>query len=372
VFLAAPLALLALRSREGRKMVIPCALLLLTYFGNIGTRFLIPCLPFVSLAMAIALEGAAPVLALLIVFHAVTSWPASVHRYTHAWALQGIPYKAALRIIPEEEYLGAHFDYQWARMVEKNVPPGKLVFTLSGLPDAYTTREILIAYWGGLNNDIGDALTMGWSKPWQPAKLSSFILPGKKYRRLRIVQTGAATFPEEQWNIHEMRLFHGGSELPRRPEWRLQAWPNPWGVQRAFDNSEATRWRSWETLRPGMWISVDLGREEAVDRVQLELSGDEWDAKMRLETTDANGRWIPLAVPTEDRPVRYSGSLRRAATYEAHLQGVDYFLIKDDDWGASDYAEFSGEWGLTRLEHAYGASLYRVNPDQVNPHEGNP
>jgi hypothetical protein len=322
--------------------------------------------------MLIALEGAAPALALLIVFHAVTSWPSSLPRYTHAWSLQGIPYKAALRMIPEEEYLGAHAEYHWARMVEQYVPPGKLVFTLTGLPDAYTRREVLIAYWGGLNNDIWDALTMGWNKAWQPARLSSFILPVGKYRRLRVLQIGAATIPEEQWNIHEMRLYHGGSELPRCPEWRLQASPNPWGVQRAFDNSEATRWRSWETLRPGMWIAVDLGREEAVDRVQLELSGDEWDAKMRLETTDAEGRWVALDVPTEERTIRYSSSLRRSATYEAHVRGVDYFLIKDDDFGASDYAEFSDDWGLTRLEHAHGASLYKVNPNleslpAVNP-----
>ncbi len=372
VFLAAPLALLALRSRAGRTLLIPGALVFATYFGNIGTRFLIPSLPFLSLAMALALEGVAPLLALLVVFHAVSSWPTVVARYTNAWSLHEIPYQAALRIIPEEQFLGAHTEYQWARMVEKNVPPGKLVFTFSGLPDAYTAREVLVSYWGALNNDIGDALTMGWSKPWQPAKLLSFILPDRKYRRLRVVQTGTATFPEEQWNIHEIRLFHGGSELPREGAWRLQAYPNPWGVQRAFDNSEATRWRSWETLRPGMWIAVDLGREEAVDRVQMELSGDELNARMRLEIADAGGRWIPLAVPTEERPVKYSGSLRRAAVYEAHLRGVDYFLIKDDDYGASDYADFTRAWGLTLLEHAHAASLYWVDPDAMNPAKGIP
>jgi Zn/Cd-binding protein ZinT len=121
-----------------------------------------------------------------------------------------------------------------------------------------------------------------------------------------------------------------------------------------------------------MWITVDLGREEPVDRVQLELSGDEWDAKMRLETIGANGGWVPLAAATEERTVRYSSSLRRAATYEAHLRGVDYFLIKDDDYGASDYAEFSHDWGLTRLEHAHGASLYTVNPPQVSQPGVNP
>ena len=362
VFLAAPLGLLALRNREGRKMLVPCALLLAVYFGNIGTRFLIPSLPFVSLAMALALEAAAPVLALLIIFQAASSWPSVLK--TNVWAVPSVPpYRAALRIIPEEQFLSSHSKYQWARMVERNVPRGKLVFTFTGLADSYTTREVLIGYWGALNNDVSDELSEGWIKDWQPNRLSIFFLPAQKYRRLRVVQTGtASTFREEQWNIHEMRFFHAGSELPRRPDWRLQASPNPWGVQMAFDNSEATRWKSWETLRPGMWMAVDFGREEPVDQVQVELSGDEWDVQMHVETTDAMGHWIPLAARTEERRIKYSGSIRRAATYEAHLQGIDYFLIKDDDWGAKDFAEDPAGWGWTLLEHAYGASLYRVNP----------
>jgi hypothetical protein len=365
VFLASPLALLALRGRDGRKLLVPFALLLATYFGNIGTRFLIPALPFLSLAMALALETAAPVLLVaLILFHAVASWPAVMLQYVNlgTWKLQFIPFRAALRIIPEEQHLGIQWNYQWARMVEHHVPPRKMVFTFSGLADAYTTREALIGYAGALNNDIADAITMGWAKERQPARLWIYSFPGRQYRRLRVVETGTASNYLEQWSIHELRFFHDGAELPRRPEWRLQASPDPWGVQMAFDNSEATRWRSWDTLRPGMWIDVDFGRDELVDQVKVELSGDEWDAQMRVEAADAAGRWAPLAGRSEERIVRYSGPIRRAATYEAHLRGVDYFLIKDDDWGAQDYSAFPESWGMTLLEHAYGASLYEVNP----------
>ena len=35
----------------------------------------------------------------------------------------------------------------------------------------------------------------------------------------------------------------------------------------AFDNSQATRWRSWEVAGPGMYIDVDFGYPEAVDEV---------------------------------------------------------------------------------------------------------
>jgi hypothetical protein len=365
VFLAAPLALLALRQREGRKLLLPCALVLLPYIGNIGTRFLISSLPFLSLALALTLEAAAPLLLVAVILvHAVTSWPSVMRTYsdTWVWSLRDIPFKAALRIIPEKIFLADHWDYQWARMIETEVPPGKLVFTFTGVPDAYTTREVLISYWGALNNDIGDALIMGWNKGWQPDKMWIFSVPKQKYRRLRLVQTGTATIRQEQWSVHEMRFFDDGMELPRRPEWRLEAWPDPWAVQRAFDNSEATRWRSWDTLRPGMWMAVDFGREQPVDQVRVELSGDEWEARMHLETMDATGRWVPLTAHLELQNALYPGLLRRAATYEAHLRGVDYFLIKDDDFGAKDYAEYPETWGWTRLDHAYGASLYRVNP----------
>jgi hypothetical protein len=353
---------LALRSREGRKLLVPCALLLAVYFGNIGTRFLIPSLAFISLAMALALEAAVPVLALLIVFHAVSSLPSVVAKYTTAWALHDVPYKAALRIIPEEQFLGSFPEYQWARIVERNVPRGKIVYTFSGLADAYTTREVLVSYWGGLNNDMSDTLSTGWIKLWQPEKVLIFFLPDSKYRRLRVVQTGTGTFREEQWSIHEIRFLHEGKELPRRPEWRLRASPNPWGVQMAFDNSEATRWKGWETLRPGMWIETDFGREEAIDQLHVELSGDEADARMHVETQREGGRWTPLAARSEERKVKYSGSIRRAATYEAHLRGIDYVFVKDDDWGAKEYAGSPESWGMTLLEHAFGASLYKVNP----------
>jgi hypothetical protein len=365
VFLAAPLALLALRSREGRKLLVPFALVLLPYAGNIGTRFLISTLPFLSLALALALESLAPALLIaVILFHAAASWPPFMRIYCDkwVWSLHEIPVRAALRIIPEGVYLADYQEYQWARMIETRVPPGKVVFSFTGVADAYTNREVLISYWGALNNDVGDALTMGWNKYWQPEKVWTFTLPNQKYRRLRLLQTATGTIPQEQWNIHELRFFHDGTELARRPDWRLQAWPDPWGVQRAFDNSDATRWRSWDTLRPGMWMSVDFGHDERIDEVRVELSGDEWEARMKLESMDASGRWIPLDARVEQRRAVYSGLLRKAATYDAHLRGVDYFLIKDSDFGAKDYAEYPESWGWTRLEHAFGASLYRVNP----------
>ncbi len=372
IFLAAPLALLALRSRSGRRLLAPCALILVTYFGNVGTRFLIPALPFIALTMAVALEPAAPLLVLLVALHAAASWPASLHRYTQAWTLQGIPFKAALRIIPEDRYLNDHFEYRWARMIEDHVPPGARVLIRSEVATAYTSRDVLMGYEGAFNEEMQDLLDVGWDSFSQPRKLWISSFPERRVRQLRVVQTGTGKIPEQQWDVHEIRFFHAGVELPRLSAWRLQAHPNPWGVQLAFDNSEATRWRSWEPLHPDMSIDVDFGREQPVDQVRVELSDADWNVRMRVEAMDANGIWTPLPGREELRVKPFEGSVRRAAGFELRARGVDYLLLKDTDWGAKDIAEDPARWGMTRLVYESGASLYRVNPYQVKPNQVKP
>ena len=57
VFLLAPLGLIALRRREGRQLWLAALVFGANYFSNISARFLIPPLPFVALAMMLALSA---------------------------------------------------------------------------------------------------------------------------------------------------------------------------------------------------------------------------------------------------------------------------------------------------------------------------
>ncbi len=167
VFLAAPLALFALRFREGRRLLFPGLLLLATFPANVGTRFLIPSLPFISLALALVLTIALRrkwLLALVVLVHAVASWPDGFNLWHkgYAWRLSDIPYKAALRLIPEQDYLQRDDGYGQARLVEENVPPGKRVFSLGALMDAYTTREVMVGYQAAYNSVLLDIFYSGW------------------------------------------------------------------------------------------------------------------------------------------------------------------------------------------------------------------
>src|SRR5207302_10842413 len=109
-----------------------------TYFSNISTRFLIPVLPFVALAMCLALERVPRVAVAVVVIHAVISWPSIVRRYCHpdAWHLVKVPYREALRIKPEEGFLESNLAYYGAtRMIDRVTPPGAAVFTEIPIPD---------------------------------------------------------------------------------------------------------------------------------------------------------------------------------------------------------------------------------------------
>ncbi len=348
VFLAAPMALAALRFRAGRRLLAAGAVMLAAYFLNIGTRFLIPSLPFFSLAMALALGNNTGLLQALMVIAAVTSWPTGVKVYadSNAWRLERIPFKEALRIIPQERYLRDFAVYNQARLIDANVPKGELVLAFLGVPDAYTSHEILVSYQAAFNETTADILNVGFIQNFQPRVVRTFTFPETDIRRIRVSTVNDS---RQQWSVHELRFFDRGVELPRRPEWRLRAWPNPWEVQLAFDNSPATRWRSWEHAAPGMYLEVDFGRSAAVDQVRIETSHDSDGVEVQVEGLAKN------PVVSEIEPPE---SIRHAATYEMRERGIHYLLIHETDAQAEDIRDDPDGWGLTEIAAGYGVRLY--------------
>ena len=360
-FLLLPLGLFALRRRIGRHLWIAGLLVFSPYFANIGTRFLIPCLPFFSLSIALAFGEAPLLLGGLMLAHAILSWPTMIQRYAdeHAWRLDRFPLRAALRRVEPDAFLTSVLpEYRAARMIDGNVPAGEGVLTQSGLPDAYIDREVRVSFQSASNEVLLDMFHMGWNVGIQPIRAHLFQFPETVSRRMRVQQIASAP-AAEQWNVHELRFFHKGVELPRRPEWRLQAWPMPWDVQRAFDNSGATRWRSWETASPGMYLDVDFGREETVDEIRVETSADSVSVRMQPEVMNAAGTWEPLPAQLQSIDVAPNPNSRRMATSEMHRLGLNYILLFDTDFGAEDVRQDPEAWGLTEIASVPGSRLYK-------------
>jgi hypothetical protein len=360
LFLLTPLALFALRFREGRQLLFAGLLFVSTYFSNIGTRFLIPMVPFVSLALALAVANLPWLLVMLVAATVIACWPTRYLSYCTpgAWRIEDVPVRAALRRQSEDAYLSRDADYNIVRMMGRVVPPGGRIFAIGQNGTSYLPRELLIGYHSAANEVMQDILWTPLVRDYQPALSLKFDFPAREFRKLRVVQKGSE--PEDQWSMAELRIFDGPNELPRDPGWRLTAHPNPWEVQMAFDNSPVTRWRSWQPASPGMYVEVDFPRPQPASSVTVEASDEMVNTRIALEGMGMDGQWSTVS----DHPVISAhpilSSLRMAAIAELKTRGIQYVLIHPGDFGADDFLRYPAAWGLSLAGEENGTRLYRI------------
>jgi hypothetical protein len=361
VFLLAPLGLLALRAPHGRLLLGAAAIVGLPYLGNIGARFLIPPLPFVSLAMGLVLSEwrfAALAVALL---HAVLSWPSVVALYAgpHNWQLSGVSWRDALRIETEAAFLESKKpDFAPVRLLDRILPQNAKVFTFRAVPEAYTSREVIVSFQSTPGLVMRDALLAAIQPDRQPTWRLRFEFAPEPLRRVRVVQ--AAFGQEVYWSVAELRVLRGGAELPRSPQWRLRSRPNPWYVQLAFDNSPVTAWTSADSISPGMYLEVDFGRLETIDTVLLEAAHGQDRIRLRLDGMDSTGAWRELVAYPKASDGALLPGLRRLAIEELKARGIRYMLIFENDWQANDFMMNSHQWGIRQLAEVNHARLYEL------------
>jgi hypothetical protein len=361
LFLLTPLALLALRFRAGRQLWLAAVIFGLPYATNVGTRFLIPAVPFLSLALALAFANIGWLLLTLTLAHAFLSWPWVANAYCNstAWRLNSIPIKAALRIEKEDAWLSRNAPfYSVARMIERTVPSGEKVFSFSQVADAYTTREIVVSFQAAENELLRDMMLIPLFADYQPNRLLTFRFAPRELRKIRLIQTEQAK--DLSWSVFELRVLNAGGEVPRAREWRLTAHPNPWDVQLAFDNSPVTRWRSWQTAEPGMFVEVDFGRSQQVDAVVVEASDAAYQTKVKLDGMDAQGQWTTVLKEPVETIRRAPLNLRVAATAELKARGINYVLVGLDDVRSDDFRLHSSLWGMKCVGVSGTTRLYRI------------
>ncbi len=372
LFLGAPLGLLALRDKLGRRVWVAALILALPWMTNIGTRFLIPSLVWLALAMGMAIwrrpgVAAGVVTGVLVAGHAVGSWPEAIEKWNkqQPWRLApAAPWRAALRLESEDQYLRRVLPgYAVARMIEEKVPPGKRVFSPDGVAEAYTSREVLVSYQCAQCEVLMDDLLGPVLREYGPVRVIRFDWSPRELRGVRLVQTGSDE--REMWSMHEVLLFAGVQYVAPQPSWKIRARPNGWDGARALDGDPATRWRSWWPLYPGMQYQVDFPGPLRLSALEVHASADQDQMRMRLEAQDALGRWLPLA--TRMRRADHEAprvEMKRLATWDLKRAGVDYILTDLRGEGMNvigpHLAKDPGAWGL-RLVGEYGPiRLYEI------------
>jgi len=358
VFFALPLALLALRRRAGRLCWLAAACLALPWFWNTGARFLMPALPFLALALVMALPR--PAVWGCMVLQAVACWPQIMGLYhpAYTWRLERVPWRAALRIEPDQNYLGRLInEYQTARMIEDRTRPGERVFALIAVATAYTDREVLGAWQSAQADDLTDALGVALTKgpvidvkaEWPSSALSGV--------RIRVPQAAPV-----EWQIHDILLFSGEAPIASNPPWQLSGWPNEWELPLAFDGNRATRWRTWEPIRAGMYVEADFGHPlvlsgalmtsaDPLPSVPFEFYGREGDGWHLLSSR-------PVAT---ERPM---GDVRMEATQALLRAGFRYILAYNGEGAkgaiGSAMAGHEAEWGLQKAGETGPVLLFRI------------
>lgn len=360
-FLLTPIALFSLRSPAGRRLLLTAACFLATYPSNVGTRFLIPSLPFLTIATMLPLAPFrfAPVAIALL--HVVLSLPAVIPQYSsqYAWRLDKWPWRQALRMKSEEEFLDSRLtNYSMARAMEKLVPPGRRVLGFSQVPEAYSTTNYVVAFQSAEGNGLRDIFLTALIKERQPVMRVRLRIPMTNTKAIRVVQNRDDS--GGQWSIGELRLWNKDTEVKRAPLWRLRAKPTLHEVQKAFDNSFATRWLSDHGRYAGMFVEVDFGRPELVDTIELWQANDQPWNSYHVEILTPSGLWSKAKTAIEPSELPPFEGMRRAVVEELLRRDVQYIMLQPDDYGLNDLQLNAKVWGVEEVAERHGSHLYRL------------
>ena len=361
LFLALPLGLFALRRRAGRLVWAAAILLALPWLTNTGARFLMPAVAMAALALGMALPRPAAWAAIAI--QAVLCWPQVLDAWEtrYSFRLHEFPLAAATGAEPESAYCQRRFEeYNVARMIARTTPPGSRTLALLSVATAYLDREVAVAWQSAEADQLLDTLrqaslystspTFDWKADWPPSTVRTL--------RFRMPQG----YPGE-WDIAEVELYSGDDRLFNSPQWTLAGWPNRWEAPLAFDGNLATRWRTWESVRPGMFLDLELGNPQRLTAAVLVTHTPAFRVPLEIHALDVRGQWhllsnAPRAIPRAPRDTRLEASraIRGA--------GFRYLLVPTGTGGNAPIGNVlvghEVEWGMERVGEAGRFYLLRV------------
>ena len=361
LLLALPLGLLALRKPAGRLCWAAAAIMVLPWFANTGSRFLMPSVTFAAFALGMALPTPAAWAAILL--QAVLCWPQLVANWEtrYGFRLHDFPLRAALRVESEEQYCRRSFDeYNVAKMIERVTPPDSRTLALLTVANAYLNRDVSVTWQSAEGERLLDSLRLASVYSGSPAYDWKASWPMESLRALRFRLPAGY---EGECDINEAQLFSAEFHIFSSPEWAVIAWPNRWEGPLALDGNIATRWRTWEPVRAGMYFEIDLDHPQLLSSAVLISHTPAYRPALEFYGQGTNGQWHLLSDhPTaEPRPPQ---DLRLEANRAIRRAGFRYLLAATGSGGNTSIGNIlvghEPEWGLERVGEAGRYYLFRV------------
>ena len=255
-FLLLPLALLALRSKRGRVLCGLACLLAVPFVTNTGARFLMPSMALGSIAMVSVIP--VPVAAGLVVAQGI----GAVYN-KRDWRLSGVPWEAALRIVPEHQYLKTRIgDFGMVDEIARTVPGSARIFACAALPEAYIRQEVLGFWQSKLAQRMYDALHFAHDSQGKDARLLSWRWkrnPPSAVRITALSEVHAST--GSGWYLYgpgEAATF-AVREGTRAAD--LLVWPGDPSQVRTEVLSRSGEWRGADRLAEHYSCRIDIRRD---------------------------------------------------------------------------------------------------------------
>ncbi len=370
-FLLAPLLLFAWRHPLWRPLMAAAVVAVIPWFSNTGTRFLLPALVFISIALALTVYRLPRYLSLaagcfVLAFHGIASWPSVIPKWhpEGLWILQGAPWAAALRMEPEAEYLRRRVPwYRTAEFVAKQGDAETRVLSLDPLPEAYFPARLRVSYQGARNEAVMRVLLAGVNHAFWPSRRLTVEWPGQDLTGLRLEQEGSHETSE--WSLSEIRLFSETQEFVPQSDWEIRAWPFPWGAAQAFDGNPWTPWITWEPVQPYTFIEVVFPQALPLVRTVITYPTNQYFSKFAYFGRDVHGEWRPLEATSSEEflPVRLAEG-RAWAGQELYHQGIDYLVGNTAGDGYNmivpPIESDPPAWGLEKVFEDGSLRTYRV------------
>ena len=318
IFLLAPLIVLIFRMSYAGHLFFWITLWLGVYTANIGTRFVIPVLPFLCLGLAsVATIRPAAGWALLYL-HGLLSWPANTTWYCNQYAYRMHP-DAILRAFQYDkpiDYLRTRDTYRITKILEAKTPPESAILSLYSMDRAYTDRRVIFAHQSAKAQVVEDLLLRGSQKiTTTPVLDCRFPTPVEA-----IEISGESKKDFDGWGISELTAFGLDG---RRKSISVKSTLNPWYLHSLVDGSLVTRWRSW-----GPAGSVKFAiRGSDVSMLRLtEPLGSNW----RVSGVEVRSGGLVIAACTPGGQA-VSEDLEQTAIQVVKDLGVTHVLLRSDD-----------------------------------------
>ncbi len=357
--LALPVGLIALRRQAGRWVWGAATILAVPWWFDSSARFLMPAIACAAFAVAMALPR--PLAWAAITVQGLLCWPQLMNLHDHhsLYRLDQFPLAAALRTVPEGNYLERHLeDFSVASMLERRTALGDMTLSLMPVAKAYLDRDVRVWWQSAESDRLAEAMRSAAFNSEGSLVVWTAAWPATSLQALRFVAPAAKA---GEFDVADVWLYSGKQWIAATPRWTLHAWPNAQEAPLALDGNLLTRWQSRQSVSGGMRLEIDFDRPLQISRAVLfshayrpgifEVFG---------ECDDHTWRRMGGAVATPRAPEH----LRLEAGLALRAAGYRYILAPTGGGGFAPignalFAE-APLWGVQIADHAGRYYLFRV------------